>query len=141
TTIEFTKLECVNKWPEILQIKCHINRTSKNISAVYGELIFSEEIKNMNGNYLLGVEYNNKFINYTSVDLDYCAALQMVHSQSLIQLVFVGMRRVSNFPLNCPLKKNQLYYINGFTINTDIIPSYFPTITFVADATYVTNRR
>ncbi|KAH8273893.1 hypothetical protein KR044_002955, partial [Drosophila immigrans] len=140
-TIEFTKLECVNQWPEIFQIKCHINRTSKNISAIYGEGILSEDMANVNGNYLVGVEYNNKFLNYTSVDLDYCAALQMVHSQSLIQLVTVGLRSVSNFPLNCPFKKNFTYFVNGFTMDTKIVPVYMPEISFMSNATFFYNKR
>ncbi|XP_051859220.1 uncharacterized protein LOC127565311 [Drosophila albomicans] len=95
----------------------------------------------MNGHYIVGVEYNKKFINYLSIDMDYCAALHMAYNQNLLQLVLVGLRSVSNFPLNCPLKKNYTYFINGFTMDTKIVPAYMPEITFITNATFFYNKR
>ncbi|KAH8378146.1 hypothetical protein KR093_009623, partial [Drosophila rubida] len=140
-TTEFTKIECVNQRPEILHVKCNINRTSKNISALYGELKFSEEVSNLDGNYFVGVEYNKNFINYTTAKLDYCAALHMAQSQTLIQIVAVGLRSVSNFPHNCPFKKSYNYFVKGFTMDPKIVPVYMPGISFVTNATFFYNKR
>ncbi|KAH8415109.1 hypothetical protein KR215_003651, partial [Drosophila sulfurigaster] len=141
TIIEFTKFDCVNQWPEILQIQCHINRTSKNISAIYAVAIFSEEIKNMDGRYIVGVEYNQKVFNYLTIDVDYCAALHMAYSQNWLQLVVVGLRSVANFPFNCPLKKNYTYFVNGFTMDMKKVPAYMPEISFITNATFFYNKR
>ncbi|KAH8415110.1 hypothetical protein KR215_003648, partial [Drosophila sulfurigaster] len=140
-TTEFSKFECVNQWPEILQIKCHINRTSRNISALYGEFKFWEDVNNIKGNYLVGVEYNKNFINYTAVELDYCAALHTAYSQTLLQVVAVGLRSVSNFPHSCPFKKNKTYFVNGFTMDPKIVPVYMPNLSFITNATIFYNRR
>ncbi|XP_034473937.1 uncharacterized protein LOC117781295 [Drosophila innubila] len=138
---DFIKIKCVNQWPELVQLNCHINRTDKNISALYADIIFSEDIQNLNGIYNVAVERDQKFVDYTTLELDYCTALHLVHSQSLIQIISSGLRRVSNFPLSCPLKKNKTYFVNGFTLDPKIIPIYMPKISFRTNATCLSNKR
>lgn len=105
----FTKLKCVNQWPELVKINCHVNQTDKNISALYAETIFTEDIQNLNGTYTIAIERGGKFVTYTTLELNYCTALHLVHSQSLIQILFSEIRRVSNFPMDCPLKKVKIF--------------------------------
>nr|XP_002051233.2 uncharacterized protein LOC6628810 [Drosophila virilis] len=121
--------------------KCHINQTSKKLSSIYTEFKLLQDLTHVTGFYSLAIKHGNKFINYTAQEMNYCEALHMVHKQHLTQMVAVGLRRVSNFPLDCPFKKDNLYYVNGFSIDEKFIPAYMPEFSFKADGTFAFNKR
>ncbi|KAH8312400.1 hypothetical protein KR044_010535, partial [Drosophila immigrans] len=139
--VEFTQLDVEKRLPSLFVVNYWINRTSENISALYANYHFTEDVYNLSGTTNLKIKYTDKFIDYITLDLDYCKALQMLHGQYVSRIIASGIRSVSNYPLDCPLKKNIEYYLKGFTVNTDIIPSYFPEISFAINCTFLTNQR
>ncbi|KRF81079.1 uncharacterized protein Dvir_GJ27112 [Drosophila virilis] len=105
----FHKVLCENQEPKMIAIfNCHVNLTTSNVSGLYVEFKLAQDVTNVNGLYILAIEHGNKFINYTAQEMNYCEALHVIHGQYLTQMVAVGLRRVSNFPLDCPFKKHQL---------------------------------
>ncbi|KAH8415108.1 hypothetical protein KR215_003650, partial [Drosophila sulfurigaster] len=155
--LEFTKMNVDNMNPELLEYSYIINRTSSNTSAVYADVKFSEEVLNFTGTFSLRLKYTEKYINYITLNLDYCKALQLLYKDFITKIVVDGLRAVSNYPLDCPLIKvcllliiciyynyflqNKLYYFNGFTFNTKQLPSYFPEISFALNAKLNANLR
>ncbi|XP_030556141.1 uncharacterized protein LOC115759359 [Drosophila novamexicana] len=139
---EFSKVLCEIQDPKIMEtFNCQIKQTSKNLSGIYAKFKLLQDVTNVNGFYSLAIKHVNKFINYTAQEMNYCEALHMVHKQYLTQMVAVGLRRVSNFPLDCSFKKDSVYYVNGFTIDEKFIPAYMPKFTFKADGTFFFNNR
>lgn len=154
---EFTKVECISQLPEIVQINCTINRTFENISALYVEFILFQDIYAANGIFTLFFKHGNKSIKYDTQNIDYCSVLGNFHNQYFFRMFIAGVRRISNIPLKCPFKKvnnelvlffrynlipiififlqDQIYYVNGFTVDPKIIPSYFPELSFNSETT------
>ncbi|KAH8359516.1 hypothetical protein KR093_007354, partial [Drosophila rubida] len=141
TQAYFTKVDFINKLPDVLQISHQMNRTAENLTALYVKFQFSEDMGNMHGTFNLKFQHRKNMINYSSLELNYCEAFQMVHKHYMMQMVFTGIRRVSNLPLKCPFKKNQPYYVNGFVIDTKLIPSYLPQVAFSSDITVLSKDR
>ncbi|KAH8273895.1 hypothetical protein KR044_002957, partial [Drosophila immigrans] len=158
--VEFSKMNLDIKSPELLAVNYVINRTSSNISAIYAEFKLSEDVVKLTGTFNLKVKHVEKFFNYITLDLDYCKGLQLLHSNHIMKSIVSELRAVTNYPLDCPLKKvtlmehisiaffyassflqNKLYYINGFSFNTNLLPSYLPEISFAVNATSRTNQR
>ncbi|KAH8311512.1 hypothetical protein KR044_006672 [Drosophila immigrans] len=137
----FTKAEFVNQFPELLQISHHINRTAENLSALYVQIEFQENMDHLDGVFNLKFQHGKNMVNYSTLELNYCEAFQMVHRHYLVQMIFAELRRVSNLPLKCPFKKNTQYYVNGFTIDTKVIPSYLPQLAFKTDITVLSTGR
>ncbi|KAH8404828.1 hypothetical protein KR222_004931 [Zaprionus bogoriensis] len=139
---EFTKVECITQYPEIIRVNCTIGTQKyNNRSALYVEVILEEEVKSVNGIYIISFKHDNRFINYTAVELDYCESLHMLQNHPLLQLIVNNIRSVSNTPIQCPFKKNFKYYLNGFTIERKMIPTYLPEVIFKTDATFLWNQR
>ncbi|KAH8398082.1 hypothetical protein KR215_003457, partial [Drosophila sulfurigaster] len=137
----FTKVEFVNQLPEILQISHYLNRTDENITALYVKFDLREDMDQLNGIFNIKFQHGKNLMNYSTLELNYCEAFQMVHKHYLVRMVFAGLRRVSNLPLKCPFKKDIQYYVNGFTIDNRVIPSYLPQLAFKAEITAASKQR
>ncbi|XP_060645717.1 uncharacterized protein LOC132784248 [Drosophila nasuta] len=137
--IDFTKVEIGNRLPNIIAMYSWINRTSSNISALYMNYSFSEDVYNLKGTFNLSVKHSEKFINYFTLDFDYCKGREMLYSQYVAQILEKQLRTVSNYPLDCPLKKNYEYYVKGFTIDPNLIPIYLPNLHFLSNLTIFRN--
>ncbi|XP_062123290.1 uncharacterized protein LOC133836714 [Drosophila sulfurigaster albostrigata] len=137
--VDFTKVEIDNRLPNVIAMYSWINRTSSNISALYMNFKFSEDVYNLTGTFKLNVKFNEKFINYFTLDFDYCKGREMLYSQYVAQILEKQLLTVSNYPLDCPLKKNYEYYVKGFTVDTNLIPGYFAKIFFLSNLTFYRN--
>ncbi|KAH8378144.1 hypothetical protein KR093_009624, partial [Drosophila rubida] len=140
-TVEFTKMNANIKSPELLDFNYSLNRTSNNISAIYVTFKLSEDLFELRGPFNLRFKYTEKYYNYITLDIDYCKGLVSLYNSYIMKGIVDELRTVSNYPLDCPLKKNKHYYINGFAFNTNILPSYFPEISFALDATFRTSHQ
>lgn len=99
--VEFTKIECTNKYPKIVNVNC----TLENFSELSADIELFEDISELRGNYTITVNHGNQTFPYVSQELDYCTVLLNVHKQPLVQMMVSEIRRVSNITLNCPFKK------------------------------------
>ncbi|KAH8404827.1 hypothetical protein KR222_004936, partial [Zaprionus bogoriensis] len=138
---EFTRVDCINFYPEGIQVNCEISRQSNNITAFNMNFTFTEDICDLRGEFNIMFQHGINVVNYTSFDLDFCKIMQLVHTTRLVQSLATGLRRVSNFPMSCPFKMNKQYYVHGFTLNSSAFPSYFPEMSFISDATFLPNQQ
>ncbi|EDV94081.1 GH25133, partial [Drosophila grimshawi] len=140
---EFTKIECENQNPTIMQtLNCQINKTASNLSSFHMKAVSAEDLTNLDGLYILAIKRGNSYFNHTSIKMNYCEALHKSYREFTIKMVFEGLRHVSNFPVDCPFKKNVPYYINGFTFDPKAIPSYMCIrLSFRMDAKIFFNRK
>ncbi|XP_017072066.1 uncharacterized protein LOC108108509 [Drosophila eugracilis] len=134
-----TKLECINYLPELItNVSCYLNKTAaqtnKRTASLYIEFALTQDVRDVEGVYVLTMKRGSHLTNFTTLKLDYCHLLSSVESQFLLRMVTTQVRRVGNLPLECPFKGNQQYYIRGFTINSKLIPSYLPEVNFISDA-------
>lgn len=152
--VEFTKVECITQLPEILQVNCSINRTLNNVSALFVDFKLSQDVYSSNGTFSLFFKHGNNSIKYDTQNIDYCTVLANIQNQYLFQMIISGIRKISNIPLSCPFKKvnyehklfelliiliflqNMIYYVRGFVVDTKIIPSYFPEMSFHSETTF-----
>ncbi|KAH8378446.1 hypothetical protein KR093_011453, partial [Drosophila rubida] len=138
--VYFNEIEIENHLKELMQIDYQLNWTSKNISTVYVNVMLAEDVMTFNGTLNIRLQNGGKYVNFGNQDFD-CNGMSMVYNHFLFQIIVVSLRAYSNFPLSCPLRKNKLYYLNGFKIETDIVRSYFPEVSFETDAKLIYNQR
>ncbi|XP_017153320.1 uncharacterized protein LOC108162878 [Drosophila miranda] len=132
----FTKMECINHMPGLAQnVSCRLDRTSQISSSFSVELTLANTLNSINGTYIFGIKHGSTVSNYTTMEINYCDALEGIYSNYLLKMIADELRRAANFPFHCPFKKNTPYYIKDFTIDTRVIPSYVPEINFVSDCT------
>ncbi|XP_043640837.1 uncharacterized protein LOC122611657 [Drosophila teissieri] len=140
-----TKIECPNHSPEIVQnLSCHLHKKSPSSGSKSYSADFSlrNDANDIRGVYVFSFKQGSAIINYTASEMDYCQALAALHSHFLYKMIADELRRVSNFPLQCPFKMNKRYFINEFTINSKLIPSYAPEMSFTSDCNiYIKKRR
>ncbi|KAH8395775.1 hypothetical protein KR215_002085, partial [Drosophila sulfurigaster] len=137
--VEFTKMRIDNFIPNIMVLNFWINRTSSNISAIYANFKFAENVYNVTGQFSLNFKYTDKYVNYLTLELDFCKGMQSLYTQYVARILESELRSVSNYPLDCPFKKNYEYYINGFAVSPDVLPSYFPLVSFKSNITFLRN--
>ncbi|KAH8415232.1 hypothetical protein KR215_009591 [Drosophila sulfurigaster] len=138
--IDFNLFEVQNFYKELVQINYNLSYTAQNISTLNANLIFNKNLKNINGAFNLNVQYGGKLVNFTTVEFD-CEGMAMIHNYYFLNIIAAGLRSFSNFPLRCPIIKNNHYYLSGFKIVTNLIPSYFPGLSFETYATVSYNQR
>ncbi|XP_034670246.1 uncharacterized protein LOC117902762 [Drosophila subobscura] len=138
----FTKMDCVNHMPGLMQnVSCRLDRKSHVTSSFSVEFTLANTVKDVNGTYIFGVKRGSTVFNYTTLDINYCEALEALYSNYLLKMIADELRRVTNFPLHCPFKKNIQFYIKDYTIDTKMIPSYVPEINFVSDCTLIISQK
>ncbi|XP_037722314.1 LOW QUALITY PROTEIN: uncharacterized protein LOC119555158, partial [Drosophila subpulchrella] len=127
-------VKCLNYVPEIIKnVTCHLNQISKTTSALYIEFSLDQDVRDVEGIYVLTMKRGSYLTNFTTLKLDYCQMLSSVESQFLLNMVTTQIRRIGNLPLECPFKMNKRYYVNGLTINSKFITSYLPEVNFISD--------
>ncbi|XP_037709498.1 uncharacterized protein LOC119546933 [Drosophila subpulchrella] len=139
-----TQIKCPTYYPELVKnASCHLNRTSKDSgsSSYFAEFALSEDVSDVKGIYVFSLKRGAHITNYTAMELDYCQVLDSLQTQFLLKMIADELRRVSNFPLQCPFKKNNRYHIDGFTINSKLIPSYAPELNFISDCNIFVKKR
>ncbi|XP_016997899.2 uncharacterized protein [Drosophila takahashii] len=130
-----TNVECLNYVPEILKnVSCHLNQTAQSTSSLYIEFALAQDVRDVESIYILTMKRGSIMTNLTTMKLDLCQLLSSVESQFLLKMVTTQIRRIGNFPLECPFKMNKRYYVKGFTINSKLIPRYLPEMNFISDA-------
>lgn len=101
---EYSKVECINFVPSLVQLNCGVTWISKNKSALNMNFTFTEDVGDLYGEMNLVFQFGKHIVNYTSFEVDFCTILQSVHTTRLIQSIAVELRRVSNLPMKCPFK-------------------------------------
>ncbi|KAH8359846.1 hypothetical protein KR093_009096, partial [Drosophila rubida] len=132
--VEFTRMDVNNRLPNLLKVNYSISRTARNTSVIFANFTVTEDIAHITGVLNMKIKHTDKFMNYFTLDMDYCKLMQTLYSQYVLKMIVDQIRAVSNYPLDCPIKKNQEYYVKGFTFNTDLLPSYFPGVSFLVNA-------
>ncbi|KAH8329101.1 hypothetical protein KR074_003855 [Drosophila pseudoananassae] len=136
-----TKFECKNYLPDITQnVSCQVNREHHK-SLFSAEFTLTEDVNNSTGIYSFSVIRGSTITNYLKVDIDFCHDLEAIQTQFLLKLIADELRRGSNFPLQCPFKKNTRYHLDNFTVDTNLIPMYAPEMTFKSDCLILINKR
>ncbi|XP_017067924.1 uncharacterized protein LOC108105720 [Drosophila eugracilis] len=137
-----TQIACPVHSPELVKnVSCHLNRTSLGASSYSAEFSLTEDVSDAKGIYVFSIKRGSTLTNYTAMDIEYCEALASLQKQFLLKMIADELRRVSNFPLQCPFKRNKRYFINGFTINSKLIPSYVPELKFLSDCNIFVKKR
>ncbi|KAH8413258.1 hypothetical protein KR009_009272 [Drosophila setifemur] len=137
-----TKVECYNHLPEVARnLSCHLNRTSKGFGSFSIQFALTEDVKDATGIYVVSIKRGPSYTNYTAIELDYCQALAALQTHFLLKIVADEIRRTSNFPLKCPFKKNKRYYIDDFTMDTGLLPSYVPDLHYKSDCQININKK
>ncbi|KAH8415230.1 hypothetical protein KR215_009589, partial [Drosophila sulfurigaster] len=155
--IDFTKLDIKNNNEELLQIDYKLNFTSQNLSTVYVKFQLSKDVEYFDGIFNLGLQHGGRTFNFTNLKFN-CNGMSVIYNHYMLQLIADNIRSFSNFPLTCPYIKvlflqhinpllinnlyfqNKLYYVNGYSIMTSVIPSYIPEGTFTTYATVSYNQ-
>jgi len=113
-----TQIECPIHSPEYVQnFSCRLHKKSPNSGSKSFSAEFSlrKDVNDVRGAYVFSFKQGKSIINYTAMEIDYCQALSALQSQILFKLIADELRRVSNFPLNCPfvmVGKNSFNYYN-----------------------------
>ncbi|EDW76083.2 uncharacterized protein Dwil_GK19057 [Drosophila willistoni] len=139
----FTKVECINQWPELMpDLSCYSNSSVNGESGSFSaEFTLAENVKELSGIYIVGIQRGKLITNYTASEMNFCVALETVQNNYLLKMIADELRRVGNFPLQCPFKKKHRYYLKDYRIDTKLIPSYTPDLTFVTDCVIATQKR
>ncbi|XP_016998308.2 uncharacterized protein [Drosophila takahashii] len=140
-----THISCPTFFPEVVKnVSCHLGGNSKHSgspSSFSAEFSLAEDVTDVKGIYVFSLKHGPSIINYTAMELDYCEVLDSLQSQFLLKMIADELRRVANFPLQCPFKKNKRYYIDHFTINSKLIPSYAPELNWISDCNIFVKKR
>ncbi|KAH8353108.1 hypothetical protein KR084_008988 [Drosophila pseudotakahashii] len=140
-----TQIGCPTFYPEVVKnLSCHLDGNSKDSSSSSSysvEFALAEDVTDVRGIYVFSLKRGSSIINYTAMELDYCQVLDSMQSQFLLKMIADELRRVSNFPLQCPFKRNKRYYIDKFTINSKLIPSYVPELNWISDCNIFVKKR
>ncbi|KAH8328705.1 hypothetical protein KR067_013646 [Drosophila pandora] len=127
-----TKVECKNYMPDLMKnTSCQITHGGGGMFSA--EFTLTEDVTNSSGIYSFSLVRGSTITNYLKVDIDCCHDLEAIQTQILLKIIADELRRVSNFPLQCPFKKNTRYYMNNFTVDSNLIPMYAPEMTFKTD--------
>ncbi|KAH8246581.1 hypothetical protein KR032_008881 [Drosophila birchii] len=161
----FTTIECPNHFPELVSnLSCHLDRSSQSNGTFSVEFALAKDVKDIKGIYIFSVKRGSSISNYSAIEMDYCKALSTLQSQFLLKMIADELRRSANFPLQCPFKmvskcfktsqmpnlpiylfrsvlKKKRYYINRYTIDPKVVPSYAPEMNFKSDCHINLNKR
>lgn len=109
-----TNVECKNYMPEsIKNFNCQMIRTPHKGGLFSAEFISTEDVTNSTGIYSFSVVRGSIATNYLKLEVDYCHDLEAMQTQFLLKLIADELRRVSNFPLQCPFKKVSKLVLNS----------------------------
>ncbi|XP_073811877.1 uncharacterized protein [Musca autumnalis] len=73
----------------------------------------------------------SKVLKFVDFKVNICDVLSVsAFPIPVVKNIFDEARRTSNLPYNCPLKANNLYYMNNYTMTSDLIPPYAPIMNF-----------
>ncbi|XP_075167823.1 uncharacterized protein LOC142239981 [Haematobia irritans] len=70
-----------------------------------------------------------------------CDAFNTIQRIPMVQNVLIELRRSSNLPIECPLKKNYLYNVSNMMITDAIIPMYAGNFEFNITLDYYETRK
>jgi len=104
--VYLTNVEVFNFAPEIIKnLSCYINKTAESLGLFNAEFAFTQDIGYADGYFFLTTQRSSFLANLTSMKLNYCQIFSSAQSQYMLKMVLNEIRRIGNFPLECPFKK------------------------------------
>jgi len=149
--VYLTNVETFNFASEIVQnLSCYINKTAESLGLFNAEFAFTQDIGYADGYFFLTTQRSSFLANLTSMKLNYCQIFSSAQSQYMLKMVLNEIRRIGNFPLECPFKKvsklaikclltilhfflffkNKRYFLKDFSTTANFLPSYIPEMNF-----------
>lgn len=129
---------------------------------MYVDFKLFEDVADANVSFTLFIKHGKEYVQYFHQTIEYCTVITTIQKQYLFQMVIAGLRHSSNLAFSCPLRKvicyhyfvqficikflyysnskNKAYMVNGFTLDTKVIRSYWPSVIFKSVATFTVNR-
>ncbi|CAD6993504.1 unnamed protein product [Ceratitis capitata] len=78
---------------------------------------------------------------FYDVEIDVCEALSQRFDFYLYRMVINEVHRISNIPLQCPIKYNFSYYLRNCTINSKYFPQFLPNLEWSSYHNITKNKR
>jgi len=104
--VYLTNVEVFNFAPEIIKnLSCYINKTAESLGLFNAEFAFTQDIGYADGYFFLTTQRSSFLANLTSMKLNYCQIFSSAQSQYMLKMVLNEIRRIGNFPLECPFEK------------------------------------
>ncbi|XP_058982102.1 uncharacterized protein LOC131804003 [Musca domestica] len=72
----------------------------------------------------------SKELPFLNVSMGLCELLESKMSSVLMRSVVDELRKSSNLPYACPMKKNYIYKLENFTLTESLLPPYIPIVNF-----------
>ncbi|XP_075164046.1 uncharacterized protein LOC142236696 [Haematobia irritans] len=128
----FTHIECPAPHSDkVYDYTCSLVKNNDGIPTLNVSFKLKEETSTISMHFKVRGKQGTKAEETLLVfDLDVCDALSATHEHYFLKMIFNELRRVSNLPNDCPLKKDFAYTIHGFTIDSSALPNYVPEISW-----------
>ncbi|XP_073841213.1 uncharacterized protein [Musca autumnalis] len=128
----FTHIDCPAPHTDLIHdYKCSLTKNGDGSPLLNVSFKLKEDTSNVALHFKVKGKMGNKSEETLLIfDLDVCNALKGSHEHFFLKMVFDELRRVSNFPSECPFKKDVEYKVHGFVIDSSAIPSYVPEMSW-----------
>ncbi|XP_073811866.1 uncharacterized protein [Musca autumnalis] len=142
--IEFHNITCTNDGRIMKQHVCQLQKIATNRFLSDETMEFSQDLgENTKLRFLVfyKMPFATKYITFLNVTMGLCELLKDKMPIVLVRTLVEELRKSSNIPYSCPLKKNFLYKLENFTLTESIFPTYTPIVDFTFRSEYFENRR
>uniref|UniRef100_A0A1I8PWL7 Uncharacterized protein n=1 Tax=Stomoxys calcitrans TaxID=35570 RepID=A0A1I8PWL7_STOCA len=128
----FTHIECPTPLSDqVYDYTCSLVKNAEGIPLLNVSFKLKEDTSNITMHFKVRAKYGEKPEETVLVfDLNVCDALGAAHEHYFLKMIFNELRRVSNLPSDCPLKKDIAYNIHGYTIDSSALPTYLPELSW-----------
>ncbi|XP_059225667.1 uncharacterized protein LOC131997853 [Stomoxys calcitrans] len=72
----------------------------------------------------------NKRLTFFDFKLNLCDALTQGMTNIIVKNLIAELRKTSNIPYECPLRKDYEYKVNNYSFNAEMLPPYAPFLNF-----------
>ncbi|XP_055922817.1 uncharacterized protein LOC129953600 [Eupeodes corollae] len=130
--MKITKIECIAR-ADVININCTETKSNR-VAGFNIFVIMSEDIYELR--YDLEVKYKIKkgrwenFFKFKNIDV--CEFVAAKFNVPILLIARNIMRKYSNYPEECPFKKDTVYYVQRMKMDPEQFPPYFPEGAFAA---------
>ncbi|XP_073811876.1 uncharacterized protein [Musca autumnalis] len=123
-----------NHTDTVLRLECHLTKLATDRYVASVKFMHNRNMaQNSVAHAVIYVRTprTSKVVKFFDFKINVCDALSMsTYPIPLAKDLFDEARRTSNLPYNCPIKGNYLYYMNNYTVTSELLPAYAPIMNF-----------
>ncbi|XP_018783691.1 PREDICTED: uncharacterized protein LOC108965605 [Bactrocera latifrons] len=136
--LQFKRVVCRNYNNAVVEsINCSLTKHDITKQLVLNfEFRLRKPITDLVVNYKLLLNRSGIITKFHQMEADFCNFFDNRFDFFVVRMIAQEIRRSSNIPFECPLKKNYSYHARNFSINSKLFPQFLPNLNWSSYANF-----